>query len=81
MLDSLTDAHNFILFDKEDVWDAGTSTLVGITVIPLKSRTKTPYQEWACVILNVGDCKATQNNFEMTINSHRRFAGPACTIN
>lgn len=59
-------AHETIVadFPKEDIWDAGTSTLIGGVLVPVvnpsygsQSEAKKP-EKWGFVCASVGDCKA-----------------------
>ncbi|KAH3765555.1 cyclophilin B [Pelomyxa schiedti] len=58
MLQALAEAHNGIVIDKKDKWEAGTTTLLGLTLVPVTCSSSLEYEEWACIILNIGDCKA-----------------------
>lgn len=60
MLQALAEAHNDIIIDKKDRWDAGTTTLLGVTIVPVtcSDSSSAEYEEWACIVLNIGDCKA-----------------------
>jgi hypothetical protein len=50
-------AHKKIIAPKEDVWDAGTTTLLGGVVMPI-AESPADSKQWAFVCASVGDCKA-----------------------
>jgi serine/threonine protein phosphatase PrpC len=51
MLRAFSEGHNKIIEGKEDIWDAGTTTLIGCMLLELT-------EDWAILVGNVGDCKA-----------------------
>ena len=54
-------AHKKIIAPKEDVWDAGTTTLLGGIAMQLQpdaSAEPSAPKQWALVCASVGDCKA-----------------------
>jgi len=57
LLRSFCEAHNRIVQGKEDIWEAGTTTLLGALVLELE-----PVNEgdprWGFLCASVGDCKA-----------------------
>ncbi|KAH3767128.1 cyclophilin B [Pelomyxa schiedti] len=62
MLQALAHAHNSIVIDKKEKSEVGTTTLLGIALVPLKlDFTEEPPSldpKWACIALSIGDCKA-----------------------
>lgn len=57
LLRSFSEAHKKIVSGKEDIWEAGTTTLIGSLCLELE-----PVQEsdpkWGILCASVGDCKA-----------------------
>jgi len=57
LLRSFAEAHKRIVAGKEDIWEAGTTTLIGVLCLELE-----PAQEgdpkWGILCASVGDCKA-----------------------
>jgi len=57
LLRSFSEAHKRIVAGKEDIWEAGTTTLIGALCLELE-----PQQEgdprWGLLCASVGDCKA-----------------------
>jgi hypothetical protein len=57
LLQAISTAHNCIIEGKEDVWDAGTTTLLGGVVVELKDTEDAQGYKYAFVCASVGDCK------------------------
>jgi len=55
LLRALSYCHYKIVEGKEDLWEAGTTTLLGGLVIRIKDETK--QEKWAWIATSVGDCK------------------------
>jgi len=58
LLKAVVSAHNKIIDGKEDVWEAGTTTLLGGLLVELKKSDDFPDLQWAFICASVGDCKA-----------------------
>eukprot|EP01113_Clastostelium_recurvatum_P019328 TRINITY_DN2278_c1_g1_i3.p1 TRINITY_DN2278_c1_g1~~TRINITY_DN2278_c1_g1_i3.p1 ORF type:complete len:426 (-),score=78.94 TRINITY_DN2278_c1_g1_i3:30-1307(-) len=59
LLRAFSEAHNHIIKDKSDMWDAGTTTLLGCLILPLAlSAGGPPPSPWGILCVSVGDCKA-----------------------
>jgi len=57
LLRSFSEAHNRICSGKEDIWEAGTTTLLGALVLELEPVNDTD-PRWGFLCASVGDCKA-----------------------
>jgi len=57
LLRSFSEAHNRICQGKEDIWEAGTTTLLGALVLELEPA-KEGDPRWGLLCASVGDCKA-----------------------
>lgn len=63
LLRSFAEAHHSIVLGKEDIWEAGTTTLLGILVLELEQKDgNTP--KWGLLCGSVGDCKAFHINMK-----------------
>jgi len=51
-------AHSAILEGREDIWDAGTTTLLGGILMEVERSSDLRNTEWCFVCLSVGNCKA-----------------------
>ncbi|KAH3758246.1 cyclophilin B [Pelomyxa schiedti] len=64
MIQALAHAHNAIVWDKHDIVEVGTTTLLGVTCVPTRigwenePDESVKYSKWACIVLSIGDCKA-----------------------
>ncbi|KAH3757888.1 cyclophilin B [Pelomyxa schiedti] len=64
MIQALAHAHNSIVWDKRDIVEVGTTTLLGVTCVPTRVEWQSDphesvkYSKWACIVLSIGDCKA-----------------------
>eukprot|EP01094_Clydonella_sp_ATCC50884_P011330 TRINITY_DN21127_c0_g1_i1.p1 TRINITY_DN21127_c0_g1~~TRINITY_DN21127_c0_g1_i1.p1 ORF type:complete len:754 (+),score=257.55 TRINITY_DN21127_c0_g1_i1:278-2539(+) len=58
LLKAFMGAHKKIIEPKEDVWDAGTTTLLGGALVRLAPSEGSRRKPWAFVCASVGDCKA-----------------------
>lgn len=56
LLRSFAEAHKRIVSGKEDIWEAGTTTLIGVLCLELESAEGEP--KWGVLCASVGDCKA-----------------------
>lgn len=58
LLRAITSAHNKIIEGLEDVWDAGTTTILGGVLLELEEKkSEEPAPPWAFICVSVGDCK------------------------
>jgi hypothetical protein len=57
MLRSFCEAHNKIVEGKEDIWEAGTTTLLGALVLEFEPQHQNE-PRWGVLCASVGDCKA-----------------------
>jgi len=57
MLQALSFCHYKICEGKGDVWEAGTTTLLGTLILKTK-ETKDKKPTWVCICVSIGDCKA-----------------------
>jgi len=57
LLRSFAEAHKRIVAGKEDIWEAGTTTLIGALCLELEP-TKEGDPKWGLLCASVGDCKA-----------------------
>ena len=53
LLEAVEGAHETIIAEKDDIWDAGTTTLIGGMLLETEEK-----DEYVFVCVNVGDCKA-----------------------
>lgn len=51
LLESFASAHNEILNGKREIWEAGTTTLIGSMIYPAGKS------EYIAQVLSIGDCK------------------------
>lgn len=56
LLRSFAEAHKRIVAGKEDIWEAGTTTLIGALCLELETQEGEP--RWGLLCASVGDCKA-----------------------
>ncbi|EFA80649.1 protein phosphatase 2C-related protein [Heterostelium album PN500] len=56
LLRAFCEAHNKIVEGKNDIWEAGTTTLLGGLVLELEDDSGVP--KWGFLCASVGDCKA-----------------------
>eukprot|EP01133_Synstelium_polycarpum_P007850 gene7850-9212_t len=56
LLRAFCEAHNKIVEGKNDIWEAGTTTLLGGLVLELEDDAGVP--KWGFLCASVGDCKA-----------------------
>jgi serine/threonine protein phosphatase PrpC len=63
LLRSFSEAHYSIVHGKEDIWEAGTTTLLGILVLELEQR-EAGDPRWGLLCGSVGDCKAFHVNMK-----------------
>jgi len=66
LISAMGKAHRSILRNKDTVWDAGTTTIVGGMLAELDDQDDVPEEdrEWAFFCVNVGDCKVYYYNSE-----------------
>jgi hypothetical protein len=57
LLRSFAEAHKRIVAGKEDIWEAGTTTLIGALCLELEP-TQDSDPRWGLLCASVGDCKA-----------------------
>eukprot|EP00026_Physarum_polycephalum_P008687 Phypoly_transcript_08783.p1 GENE.Phypoly_transcript_08783~~Phypoly_transcript_08783.p1 ORF type:complete len:354 (+),score=61.95 Phypoly_transcript_08783:206-1267(+) len=57
LLRSFAEAHKRIVAGKEDIWEAGTTTLIGSLILELEP-TQEGDPQWGLLCVSVGDCKA-----------------------
>lgn len=64
LLHGITASHNAIIQGKEDVWDAGTTTLLGGIIVEIKPNpnlnnngSDLKINKWGFICVSVGDCK------------------------
>lgn len=57
LLRAFSEGHNKIFEGKDDIWDAGTTTLFGCFLLEIQPP-KSAQAQWALLCANVGDCKA-----------------------
>ncbi|GAM21566.1 hypothetical protein SAMD00019534_047410 [Acytostelium subglobosum LB1] len=57
LLRAFCEAHNKIIQGKSDIWEAGTTTLLGGLVMELEDDSGAP-PRWGFLCASVGDCKA-----------------------
>lgn len=57
LLRSFSEAHLRIVQGKDDIWEAGTTTLLGALLLEIE-QTKATDPKWGLLCGNVGDCKA-----------------------
>jgi serine/threonine protein phosphatase PrpC len=57
LLRSFAEAHKKIVADKEDIWEAGTTTLIGVLCLELEPVNEGD-PKWGVLCASVGDCKA-----------------------
>jgi len=57
LLRSFSEAHNRIVLGKEDIWEAGTTTLLGVLMLELEPANAGD-PKWGLLCGSVGDCKA-----------------------
>jgi serine/threonine protein phosphatase PrpC len=62
LLRSFSEAHYSIVQGKEDIWEAGTTTLLGILILELEPGEGIP--KWGLLCGSVGDCKAFHVNMK-----------------
>jgi len=58
LLRSFSEAHNKIVEGKEDIWEAGTTTLLGALVLEFDNVSDDSIPRWGFLCASVGDCKA-----------------------
>jgi len=63
LLRSFSEAHYSIVQGKEDIWEAGTTTLLGILILELEQSTEGA-PKWGLLCGSVGDCKAFHVNMK-----------------
>lgn len=63
LLRSFSEAHYSIVHGKEDIWEAGTTTLLGILVLELE-QSAAGDPKWGLLCGSVGDCKAFHVNMK-----------------
>eukprot|EP01111_Echinosteliopsis_oligospora_P010742 TRINITY_DN3407_c0_g1_i1.p1 TRINITY_DN3407_c0_g1~~TRINITY_DN3407_c0_g1_i1.p1 ORF type:complete len:354 (+),score=93.88 TRINITY_DN3407_c0_g1_i1:108-1169(+) len=56
LLRSFSEAHKRIVADKEDIWEAGTTTLLSALALRIHQE-KADDPEWGVLCASVGDCK------------------------
>lgn len=57
LLRSFAEAHNRIVSGKDDIWEAGTTTLIGTLILELETENEGD-PKWGVLCASVGDCKA-----------------------
>jgi len=57
LLRSFAEAHRRIVAGKEDIWEAGTTTLIGALCLEIEA-TQEGDPKWGLLCASVGDCKA-----------------------
>jgi len=57
LLRSFAEAHKRIISGKDDIWEAGTTTLIGSLCLELE-QTEEGAPQWGVLCASVGDCKA-----------------------
>jgi len=63
LLRSFSEAHYRIVHGKEDIWEAGTTTLLGILILELE-QSSAGIPKWGLLCGSVGDCKAFHINMK-----------------
>mmetsp|Transcript_25870 Transcript_25870/g.36385 ORF Transcript_25870/g.36385 Transcript_25870/m.36385 type:complete len:506 (+) Transcript_25870:477-1994(+) len=60
LLQAISYCHSKVIEGKEDIWEAGTTTLLGGILLPLKSKNehKNDKTSFAWVSVTIGDCKS-----------------------
>ncbi|GAM17930.1 hypothetical protein SAMD00019534_011050 [Acytostelium subglobosum LB1] len=58
LFDAFESAHHSILKGKDDLWEAGTTTLLGGLLLEINKGDDKWSPEWEFVLASVGDCKA-----------------------
>eukprot|EP00028_Trichosphaerium_sp_Am-I-7-wt_P006291 CAMPEP_0168520060 /NCGR_PEP_ID=MMETSP0405-20121227/7721_1 /TAXON_ID=498012 /ORGANISM="Trichosphaerium sp, Strain Am-I-7 wt" /LENGTH=394 /DNA_ID=CAMNT_0008540787 /DNA_START=37 /DNA_END=1221 /DNA_ORIENTATION=- len=58
LISALHHANHAIVFDKNDPWMAGTTTLLGGVVVQIDNKHYPTDPSWAFVCCTIGDCKA-----------------------
>eukprot|EP01112_Ceratiomyxa_fruticulosa_P000907 TRINITY_DN1085_c0_g1_i1.p1 TRINITY_DN1085_c0_g1~~TRINITY_DN1085_c0_g1_i1.p1 ORF type:complete len:412 (+),score=76.02 TRINITY_DN1085_c0_g1_i1:415-1650(+) len=77
LLRSFCEAHNQIIKDKSDIWEAGTTTLLGSLVIEFEVEEKLDAPKWGFLCASVGDCKAFHVSLsnraiiDVTVSNHQ----------
>eukprot|EP01121_Diplochlamys_sp_Union-15-3_P007951 TRINITY_DN2068_c0_g1_i1.p1 TRINITY_DN2068_c0_g1~~TRINITY_DN2068_c0_g1_i1.p1 ORF type:complete len:405 (+),score=66.34 TRINITY_DN2068_c0_g1_i1:92-1306(+) len=56
LLNALAHAHHAVIHDKDDVWMAGTTTLLGGVIVEVDKKCSSD-PGWVLVFISVGDCK------------------------
>lgn len=58
LLKSISYAHETIIHDKKDIWEAGTTSILVSCVVEVEPTAETGQKRWCFVCATVGDCKA-----------------------
>jgi len=79
LFDSLAVCHNMIVYDKDDIWMAGTTTLLGGLLIET-DETSNDVPKWVFLCVSIGDCKAfyydleSQNTIDLTAGNRKNLS-------
>jgi len=77
MLRAFSEAHHKIVEGKDDIWEAGTTTLLGLLILKLDKITPDAgIHKWGLLCGSVGDCKA----FHVDVKKHEVFDINAGTV-
>jgi len=82
LINALSVSHNVIVFDKtEDIWMAGTTTLLGGVCIELDEESP-DVPKWVFLCVSIGDCKAfhynseNENTIDITAGNRKNLTDP-----
>jgi len=79
LINALAVSHNVIVYDKEDIWMAGTTTLLGGLILEVDEEGPN-IPKWVFICISVGDCKAfyyncdNQNSVDITAGNRKNLA-------
>jgi len=57
MVEALAVCHHIIVYDKNDIWMAGTTTLLGGLILETQDE-RNDVPKWVFICVSIGDCKA-----------------------
>lgn len=58
LLKSISYAHENIIHDKKDIWDAGTTSILVSSVVEVEPNPENDNKKWCFICATVGDCRA-----------------------